>query len=183
MTGKLQATHVPLELSDRLSRPLSDAITYTMQPMYTEEGYAPIEYYEWRIFMLAAIEQARLDVVVGITDSSVSEGQRSKRRADALMFFIDGRYDNRLEFCGMKIKADPIGIPEWIMAIAQWARNMPGCSPVAKDNEAVMWAYDAGHLDKAQTWQDAGRASGNVKKAARRLLVAHLDSGKDEYGN
>ena len=179
MPSTIRPTEVPIAPSDAGVLPLDEAVTYTMNPLVTSDGDTPVSYYEMRVFMLAAIEQARLDVVVGITDSSASGGQRPKRRADALMFFLDGRYEDRLQFCGVETKADPIGIPGWTEAIARWARNMPGCSPVAGDVDAVRWAYDGGHLDKRQVWEEAARAGGYVKKTARRLLVKHLDSGSD----
>ena len=159
--------------------PLGEAITYTMDGLHTIEGSTPVGYYEWRILILAAFEQARQDVVVGITDSSVSEGQRTMRRADALMFFLDGRWESLMDFCGVETKAMPEGIPGWVRAMGQWSRNMPGCSPVATDVEAIFWANSEKHLDLAENWEAASTAANGVKKTVRRLRVGHLDSGYD----
>ena len=104
MPSHVRLSNVPIAPSDAGILPLNEATVYTMSPLVTVDGVQPTTYYEWRILMLAAIEQARLDVVVGITDSGASDGQRNKRRADALMFFIDGRYEDRLDFCGVKHK-------------------------------------------------------------------------------
>ena len=142
--------------------------------IYSPHDPRSVEYYEWRILILAAIEQARLDVVAGVTDSGVGDGLKSSIRSDALAFFCDGRWHALLAFCGVETKGMASGVAYWIAAMGAWARNMPGCMPAATDCDAVVWAHESGLLGDDETWLEASAEREGVMEQASRYRVKLL---------
>ena len=153
---------------------LSGVPMFSYSPRIPDDPQTAKLYYEARLFMLAAVEQARLDVVGGVTDSSVEEGKKAGVRADALAFFCDGRYDGVMSFCGVESNYMAAGIEKWMEAMGAWCRNMPGCPPAASDCAAIIWGPRSGLLNEQKAWDEAEKRHKSVRIQVKRHRVKLL---------
>jgi hypothetical protein len=149
----------------------------TVDYTYNSTIYVPDhmvgQHYEWRIFSLAAILQARLDVVSGVTDAGVTVEDKPGVRSDALAFFTDGRFDALLEFSGAHSSDVADGVGDWVMVMARWVRRNPDCPP-GTDAEVVTWGHVHGLFNNDEVWREA--AGNDVQVVpARRLMIGLLD--------
>ena len=126
-----------------------------------------------RFLIEMTINNAQLDLCNGVNDAGFGKEERIIKRTDALLYFVDGRYERHLKLTGRFLEDAglPVGVGDWIKAIANWARNMPGASPVMHDYDAVKWAANQGHLEDERNWDAASRFFETVyKKYPRRNL-------------
>ena len=107
-----------------------------------------------RLILLAAMLQAELDVIRGIGDSGMSNNAKPSVRAGALAYFVNGGYAVAMQYCRVTVTDGlyPDTIQPWVLAAGAWARGYTLCPPLYTDEEAILWAQQAGVLDNEEVW-------------------------------
>jgi len=143
---------------------------FTFEPVVLATGQLEEVYSSNRRLLLAAMDQATLDVTRGVGDSGVSKSVKPSVRAGALAYFISDGYAEALEYCRVTVTNGfyPDTVTPWVAAIGTWLRGYGTCPPLYSDEQAIVWGYVEGVLDDPEPWERAIEHRKYIEKLAKR---------------